>query len=572
MTKKILLSLSFVFPALLLLSCAGQVPPGGGPPDTIPPTVIFTRPDTNAVSVQTDRIILEFSEYVDRRSVEESIFISPYLGQLEFDWSGREVEISFSEQLKRNTTYVVNLGTDVVDIRARNRMASGFTLAFSTGEMIDQGVMQGRVFDDKPEGIMMFAYALGDIDPDTLDPSTTKPDYIMQTGKNGNFTFSNLRLDTYRIIAVRDEYRNLIYDKQIDQFGVTSRDVTLNDNNPQASDLWFRLSAEDTAKPFLTRVVPLTQTLLHVRFSEPLDTASFTKSTITLEDTVTLQPVGILLRSLDRSDSTAALVMTSTPLDSGRAYRLSVRDVRDKVGNQIDTLNASFVFVGVSTPDTLAPQLQVIGLRDSIRDVALEHPFEFRFSFPVRREPLTSAISLADSTATGVARSLQWVTESSVLLSPDRSLRSYSWYTIRVVMDSVMDYAGNSYEDSVLVIRFQTLNLATTGAIEGYVVDSDTGKNLGDVVLSTSRVAITPPVTRTLRLPEPGKFKFEHLPEGLYAIQAFRDRDSSGSYSHGRPFPFQPAERFAVYQDTVKVRARWSVEGVYINFKHNAKP
>ncbi|MBX2992329.1 MAG: Ig-like domain-containing protein, partial [Bacteroidetes bacterium] len=363
MVKKFLFSIVFVSLAILLACCAGQVPPGGGPPDTTPPTVMFTDPDTNSVNVQTNRIVLEFSEYVDRRSVEESIFISPYLGQLEFDWSGREVEISFTEQLKRNTTYVVNLGTDIVDIRARNRMEGGFTLAFSTGETIDQGMIQGRVFDDKPEGIMMFAYALGDIDPDTLDPSTTKPDYIMQTGTNGRFTFSNIRFDAYRVFAVRDEYRNLIYDKQIDQFGVTTGDVTLNDTNPRASDLWFRLSAEDTAKPFLTRVVPQTQTLLQVRFSEPLDTASFTRSTMILQDTLTLQPVDILLRSLDRSDSTTALVITSVPLDSGRAYRLSVRNVKDRVGNEIDTVNASFDFLGVSTPDTLAPHLQVVGLR-----------------------------------------------------------------------------------------------------------------------------------------------------------------------------------------------------------------
>lgn len=238
--------------ALLWFGCAGQVPPSGGPVDSVPPTIIRTEPDTNAVRVSTDRIVLEFSEYVDRRSVEESIFISPYVGPLEFDWSGTEVTILLGEKLKAHTTYVVNVGTDIVDLRARNRMAHGYTLAFSTGDSIDQGAIAGRVFDDKPEGVMLFAYALSAINPDTLDPSRSKPDYIMQTGKDGVFLFSNIRFDTYRVFAVRDEYRNLIYDKQTDQIGVAATDVTLSADRPRVADLWFRLFAEDTTKPFLT--------------------------------------------------------------------------------------------------------------------------------------------------------------------------------------------------------------------------------------------------------------------------------------------------------------------------------
>src|SRR4030042_1867927 len=77
------ISLSVVFQwvaAISLAGCAGQVQPSGGPPDTIPPAITRTIPDTNAVRVSTHFFELEFSEYVDRRSVEEAIFISPYLG------------------------------------------------------------------------------------------------------------------------------------------------------------------------------------------------------------------------------------------------------------------------------------------------------------------------------------------------------------------------------------------------------------------------------------------------------------------------------------------------------------
>lgn len=563
--------ISDVFLAVLLGACAGQIPPAGGPVDTTPPEIVRTEPDSNAVNVQTNAIVLEFSEYVERRSVEESIFLSPYAGELEFEWSGREVTIAFPETLRSNTTYVMNVGTDVVDLRARNRMAHGFTLAFSTGDSIDKGAINGRVFDEKPEGVMLFAYALGERRPDTLDPATTKPDYIMQTGKDGSFTFAHIRFDTYRVIAVRDMYRNLLYDRQIDQYGVTTRDVTINERTPQAGGLWFRLSAEDTTKPFLVRVSPLTNRHLLLRFSEPLDSTGLLHARVTIEDTLTRGQVGVQLQSLVHPDSVLANVLTATPLDSGATYRLTVENVFDKAGNSIDATNASFVFTGIGAPDTVFPVVELVDLPDSAKEIPLDASFLVRFSEPVQQAPIPSAVTLSDSAKSAAAISFRWLSASSLSLVPARSLQTKMWYTFTIVLDSVRDFAGNHLRDSVRMIRFQTLDLKTTGSIEGTVADADTTSPSGEIVLTATKVASTPPVRRTVRLPRPGKFSMSALPEGRYTLDAFRDRDSSRTYSYGRPFPFQPSERFTVYPDTVKVRARWAVEGVRILFGDEAR-
>lgn len=549
-----------------ILSCAGQVAPSGGDVDSIPPTISRTDPDTNAVRVQTDEIVLEFSEYVDRRSAEESIFISPYVGEIEFDWSGREVTLTFSEKLKANTTYVVNIGTDVRDLRASNRMASGYTLAFSTGDAIDQGTISGKVFDEKPEGVMMFAYILDGMNADTLDPSHTKPDYITQTGKDGTFTFSNIRFAAYRIIGVRDEFRNLVYDRQTDQFGVTTNDVSLNENAPQARELWFRLSREDTTKPFLTRAIALSRTQIQLRFSEPLDTASFSSAAMSLTDTVGRNPVKILLATLEGADSLAARIITAAPLDSGNAYKFTLPNVRDRVRNLIDSARASVVFTAVGGADTLRPTCAIVGIRDSIREIPLESSFAFHFSEPVHRM-ITSGISLLDSAKNPVARDERWISAMSLLLTPRTQLSANSWYTLRVVWDSLRDLSENSWKDSVSLTRFQTLDVRTTGTIEGFVTDPESGNNLGQIFLTATRILSPTPTVRTLRMNEPGKFRFDQLPEGRYTLSAFRDRDSSGMFSFGKPAPFVPSERFAISSDTLKVRARWAVEGVVVKFK-----
>ena len=64
--------------ALLLVMCANQMPPSGGPDDTQPPVVVRAEP-ANAATGQSDlsAITLEFSEWVDPRTAKRSISVYP---------------------------------------------------------------------------------------------------------------------------------------------------------------------------------------------------------------------------------------------------------------------------------------------------------------------------------------------------------------------------------------------------------------------------------------------------------------------------------------------------------------
>ncbi len=553
-----------VLAALVFVTCAGQIPPPGGPVDAVPPEVVQTMPDTNAVHVATHSIELEFSKYVDRRSFEESIFISPYLGDLEFDWSGTSVTVKFTQALRRNTTYVVNIGTDVKDLRVGNRMARGFTLAFATGDALDRGAISGRVYDEKPEGVMIFAYALDGINPDTLDPERTRPDYIMQTGKGGFYSLSHLGYNTYRIVAVRDQYRNLIYDKQTDQYGVTTGDIALTPQHPELHDVNFRLSEEDTTHPFLTAVRALDRRHIVVGFSEPIDSLSFDRGKFTVLDTLSRRSLPVAVSYRDPGTPSSAGIVIATGMDSGATYRLTVRNISDRAGNMIDTLHASEEFPGSGQPDTLKPRM-VVSVNDSTRGVSPDRPLRLTFSEPVDTIPLAHAVTLSDTGKRSLNAEMRWLSPVELILRPGAELQFNTWYRLRVVMDSVRDLEGISYKDSTTVVRFQTLDLRTTGTIEGSVTDARTG--VGPIVITAAGVDATEVRRKSLTLPGPGSFLLERLPEGRYALSAYRDADSSGTYSYGLPFPFKPSERFAVYQDSVKVRARWGVQGVGIQLK-----
>ena len=144
---------------LLLSGCANQLPPGGGEIDRIPPSVVETYPENGTTEFHDEYIEFTFSEYVDKRTVKDALFISPAVdGDLELDWSGKSVRVYFPNPLKDSVTYVVTLGTDVVDYNNKNRMAESYTLTFSTGPEIDRRIISGRVYDEKPSGTMIFAY------------------------------------------------------------------------------------------------------------------------------------------------------------------------------------------------------------------------------------------------------------------------------------------------------------------------------------------------------------------------------------------------------------------------------
>ena len=102
--------------------------------------------------------------------------------------------------------------------------------------------------------------------------------------------------------------------------------------------------------------------------------------------------------------------------------------------------------------------------------------------------------------------------------------------------------------------------------MKGAVADDSTITK-GRIIVTATAISSRDirPQYRTLE--KPGPFAFEELPEGQYVLSAIIDVDSNGVYSYGKPFPFQPAERFMQYNDTLKVRARWPLEGIAIRFK-----
>jgi hypothetical protein len=90
----------FILLSFVLLRCANQLPPGGGEVDLIPPEIVEVYPEPGTVMFDDDYFEIDFSEYVDKRSVKEAIFISPYIEEgLEYEWTGKSLTATFKKGL-----------------------------------------------------------------------------------------------------------------------------------------------------------------------------------------------------------------------------------------------------------------------------------------------------------------------------------------------------------------------------------------------------------------------------------------------------------------------------------------
>jgi hypothetical protein len=443
-------------------------------------------------------------------------------------------------------------------------MAKSFPLAFSTGDSIDRGAISGRIFDSRPDGIMVFGFLLTGINPDTLDPSHTRPDYVVQTSADGSFDLTHLRWGLYRVIAVRDEYKNYVYDVQTDAFGVWRRDVEISTAQPFVNGLTMRMSVEDTTKPFVSSAKPYGRGEILLRFSEAIDSSTVDTAMFSVADTLNGAVTRISSVRQNFNQMSDVWLQLASKLDSGRTYRVTSGAVKDMHGNPIDSAHANAVFTQGADPDTLRP-VMASAMRDSTRDVKIDDPIVLQFSEPPARNPGSGFISMNDSSRRVVSFGMQWRGGQELRVLPKKELQENAWYQMRIQMDSISGVSGRGYKDSVVNIRFRTGDYRTTGNIEGNV--SITGGKSKPVRISARNIDMSIPSKHEIRIPKPGPFEFQRLPEGHYALDAYAETDSTGLYHFGNPKPFRPSAPFGVSRDTVRVRARWNVSGVKIDIQ-----
>ncbi|MDP4117016.1 MAG: Ig-like domain-containing protein, partial [Bacteroidota bacterium] len=359
---------------MFLTGCANQQPPGGGEIDRVPPKIVEAYPKIGTTNYQDQYVELTFSKYVDKRAFKDAIFISPALeGNPQIEWSGKTARIVFPSELRKNTTYVITVGTDVVDLNNRNRLAQAFTIDFSTGPQIDRRSIAGKVFGEKPEGTMIFCYSFKDSIESLLKH---KADFLSQVGSDGIFKLNGLAAGKYLIFAVKDEYRSPVYNADQDLIGIPPYPVTLKAEDSLFSNVNFFVTKYDSIRPRMLNAIMTDRNHLVLNYSETLDSTYLKSSNFHIYDSTTQkkQEIAYIYKTGKPTESILSFI---GGFAEGDQVFVTADTLKDIAGNIITNENVSFT---VSTkPDTLKPFIRAFKPEPNNEFVDFLYP-EFKFS------------------------------------------------------------------------------------------------------------------------------------------------------------------------------------------------
>ncbi len=558
--------------ALAIYGCAQTGPPDGGPEDKTPPLLLETIPAQGSTNVDTSTTItLIFDEAVSQSTLRSAFGLSPPPpGVVRAEWSGnKEVELRFEPGLKPDRTYALTIGTQLSD-ENRNQLDDTIVLAFSTGDSLDTGWLRGLlVTDGELVGWNIAGYHLADstIVP---DPSVDVPDATTQTGKDGSWQLSNLRVGQWRVFAFKDTDADRLWTPWLDQLAVPPYDVqAAPDSTTQPRELVMR-SSQPILLPQPQRVSALRKDFFLLRLDrQPLKLeADYSLTELPAPEEGDAYPedweineddftIPVFSRSFKPGDSTVVqLGLERIPEGDATGLRIfgsfGTVDTLDTV-LAVDLANAAL-------EDTLFPTLVSVEPEDRARMHLGQPHIRFTFSEPVRYTDSTG-LRLLKGTEDTLYPSVSRPYPNRLAFSIADTTSGGS-ITVELFGSSIADLAGNTLQDSVLTYRYAWLPPDSLGVVSGSV----TAPSDDAVVHLIFNDVLGKQLPIKLSVPGSSDFTVPNVPAGSWQVEGWQDVSRTLKWFPGTAVPFAPADPMVVTRDTIDVRARWETGGVEIIF------
>ncbi|MBF0585828.1 Ig-like domain-containing protein [Prosthecochloris sp. N3] len=231
---------------LVLAGCAVDRPPSGGPPDNAPLQITGTAPEPGSTGVVPESVRFTFNRYITAAALRNALSVTPVGTGHEISADGQHAVITFTEPLAENTTHSITLHSSLKSSRG-NELENSYTYAFSTGPVLDTGRISGTVYtrNNRPaSGITVAAVRENPRENGKLQVIDVKPEYNVQTGRNGSFEMNYIENGSYHLIVFRDRNGDRLINIHREEYAA-GRAETIPTGT---SDLLFRLrQPESTA-------------------------------------------------------------------------------------------------------------------------------------------------------------------------------------------------------------------------------------------------------------------------------------------------------------------------------------
>jgi hypothetical protein len=298
----------------LLLSCASQGDPPGGPPDQDPPLVVRVSPDSGAVlAAPPSEVEIGFDEVVNERiaaqrtEISGAVILSPDTGVSRVSWHRDRLTVRPRGGFKPGRIYRVELLPVLTDLR-QNRLKEGRLIVFSTGPAIPAAALRGAIVDWPGGRMGVSALIEAVLLPDSLP-------YRALADSSGSFEMRHVPPGAYLVYGTIDQDGNR---RRGPREAYDTVRVTLGDS--AAVELYAFV--HDTTGPRIRSAEVVDSLTFRLVFDRPLDPASPLDTTM-----VQVMPASDTTQRLP-----VRLVGTQATVDSLRRREAAARAPADSTG------------------------------------------------------------------------------------------------------------------------------------------------------------------------------------------------------------------------------------------------
>ncbi len=525
------LRLPFFGLLLIVSSCAIQVAPTGGEKDVIPPAVTKFSPENFSTNFSGHDISIFFNEYIALKELNTQFVVSPPLKyQPEIKVKKKTLDIHLEDTLLQNTTYTMNFGTAITDLREGNALED-FQYVFSTGDVIDSLKVSGKVentYDKKTEkGICVMLYRGTD---DSL-PLKILPDYFAKTAADGSFEVKNVSPGNYRIFALKDNNSNYLFDNNDEAIAFDSEPVVAG-NSKRTLSLF-----KETRKQQLLKTVSDEPGRATIIYALPLANEKI----IFLSDTSSLHIHAMLF-----SVKMDTLTFWYRNLQSDSLNFILQHDLTS------DTISIRLKQYDTKAKSKFKPTLSTQFNSRSEAGLELNKPLQLIFNHPVDSFDLSNISVTEDSIA--VPNPKIFFSDSLKRnLIIDFPRKDKTKYTVFVPGSAFTDIFG--WKNDTLKLNFLTRSVTDFGTM-AIGIKATSAQNNFILQLVDEKEA----VYRESIIHSDTTINYDFLDPRSYRLKIIEDLNNNNEWDSGNYLLHKQPERVFYYKESLTVRANWDVD------------
>lgn len=518
---------NFVFSAiftLLVISCARRGRPSGGEKDKDAPIMIIANPDYGTTNFDSEKIRINFDEYIKLNNLNKELVISPPMKNepiiTPVGTASKFINIKILDTLKENTTYTFNFGNSIEDNNEGNALEQ-FKYVFSTGSYIDSLKVSGKIadaFNKKPdENISILLYEVTDSYTDSIIYKE-RPSYVANALDSIGYEITNLKKGKYLLIGLKDFNNNKMYDPKLDKIGYYNNFITL----PTDSTYNIKLFKEEIPYKLFR---PSEVNKGHLYFGYEGDEVNDIKI-----EPISKMPADFKSKMVfEKEYDTISFWHTPVELDS-ILFKVSLK-------NKIDTVKVKLRSKEIDSLIVKANQ-GTLHLRDT---------FKIETNIPIEKID-KSKISIMDMDSAKVNFTTA-LDKSNRFLSLNFEKKYKNRFTVQLLPKAIEDLFGNVNDTIKYTVNtkhpddYGVINLSLQG-VKSYPIIVE--------LLNENQELI-----ESIYSTENEVFKFKNLIPNKYTFRVIYDTNKNKKWDTGNFLNRTKPEEVKYYNKNIEIRANW---------------